>query len=190
MGVKTFRQLPLAAVFAFAGGFGSAQAAVVDWGVHDTPFKFQSADVSPGTFTDFYLFAVPVGFDLLGSVLVSRDGGAADSISGGTYFVLGAGADTVLGTADDQFFSPLTGFGFDADSGATFNATPGASAGNYAYVVTGSADGTQGGHYGVTSYIGPAVVMAVPELETYALILVGLGVLGALAGGRAARAPA
>lgn len=178
MGVKMVGKLPLA--LALASGLGSAHAAFVDLGVHPFPFVFQAADVAVGDFADFYTFTVPVGFELLGSVVVAGDA-PEQSIAGGTYLVVGAGTDNILGNADDVMFSPAAGFSFDVNSGGTFNAMAGAGAGLYAYAVLGTADGALGGQYALTSFVGEAVVAVVPEPETYALLLAGLGAVGAVA---------
>ncbi|MCK6407196.1 MAG: FxDxF family PEP-CTERM protein [Rhodocyclaceae bacterium] len=57
----------------------------------------------------------------------------------------------------------------------TFNFGP-LSAGNYHIDFTGTVDGSAGG-----SYLAAVSVVAVPEPETYALLLAGLGLMGTVA---------
>jgi hypothetical protein len=52
----------------------------------------------------------------------------------------------------------------------------GLSSGTYTLTVTGTVVGTQGGSYG-----GDIVVAAVPEPETYAMLMAGLGLVGCVA---------
>lgn len=161
---------------------GSAQAQVVaDLGVHPDTFLFQTGTVAAGSFADIYSFTVPDGFDLLGSVLNAASSesldGPVSSITGGSYVLVGAGADDTFSTVDDTF-SP--NFAFDNTTGAVLNATIGGP-GLYAYVISGVGSEPNGGSYGLTSFIGPSPLPPIPEPSSYALMLAGLAAVGTMA---------
>ena len=123
-----------------------------------------------GAFADVHTFTVPTGFDFLGSVMASVPSAGRD-ITDGRYFIVFAGADGTFSTGDDALLPPA-GFGFDATTGGTFNASV-SGAGLYAVVIQGTGAGTLGGHYTYTSFIGLAP--PVPEPAACALMLAGLG---------------
>ena len=89
-----------------------------------------------------------------------------------TGLMLVSSPDGLVGTGDDNLvassFSPGTGA-----LNLTFGANTG---GNYYLSVVGMTNGQQGGIYN-----GAISVTAVPEPETYAMFLAGLGALGFLA---------
>jgi hypothetical protein len=64
---------------------------------------------------------------------------------------------------------------FDGTTGNSWHTFNAMSSGNYYYEVKGNATGSQGGFYSITSTVAP-----VPEPETYAMLLAGLGVVGSL----------
>lgn len=70
--------------------------------------------------------------------------------------------------------SAIGGFNFDGTTGSTENAFTALAAGSYVYHVTGTAV-SDGDLYSVTTNVN---ISAVPEPETYALMLAGLGMLG------------
>ncbi|MDO9316054.1 MAG: FxDxF family PEP-CTERM protein [Burkholderiaceae bacterium] len=159
----------------------SAQADVFeDLGVHTAPFLFKSETVATGAFADIFVFTVPVGFNLLGSVVVSDDDAPDFSITDGAYALASAGIDGVFNTSDDSLSAI---FSFDATTGSAFNAA-GGGAGLYAYAIFGTGVGTEGGRYALTSFI-EADSATVPEPETFALALLGLAGIGAFTRRRA-----
>ena len=178
MGLSSIVKASVATAAAITLSTG-AHAASFSWGVHDAPFESAATSVGTGFFADVYEFTVAAGFALVGSVNVSDTTAPDTSIAGGTYWLVDLGADATFGSADDVVLSPAAGWSFDSSTGATVNfdtSGPGA----YAFVVGGTADGLDGGKYVLTSFIDVAAP-AIPEPETYALMLAGLGVLGGMA---------
>lgn len=117
---------------------------------------------TPGAFTDTVDFYLPEGS--LGSSanpikleLVSRD---VFGITGLTYELFG-------GT------SPSTSISYGSFTGnGTQYDIPTLVAGNYHFLITGNATGSSGGAYAI------ALIASVPEPATYAMMLVGLGLIG------------
>jgi len=148
----------------------NANASTTDWGVH-SDLEVAAALVGPGPFEDVINFSLPGTSDIasatvannLLSVLTLSDGMV------GLYKEAGV-SDTFLGQ-----------YSFDGTTGSTWHITGGLVAGDYYYLITGSATGSQGGFYSITSTVTPAgVLTAVPEPETYALFAAGLVAIGAL----------
>lgn len=94
------------------------------------------------------------------------------SIAGGSYSLF-SNPDTIIGNLDDA----LAGgpFIYDGTTGSTPHSVL-LSAGNYHFSVTGSADGSAGGLYTLTSQVA-----VIPEPETYVMLLAGLGLMGFVA---------
>jgi len=162
----------IAAFVAVVGG--NAQATAYEWGSHPLDGKFQEVTVAPGSFADTFRFEVPVGYTLVTSTVVSNNLLPKFNIDpGSAYSLFSAGADTVVGGADDTLVGGAWSF-----SGATGNSPNSSSVGSgwYYYKATGFVSGTKAGHYSITSDVS-----AVPEPETYAMLLAGLGALGFLA---------
>ena len=163
----------LVAVFVAVVG-GNAQATAYEWGSHPLDGKFQDVTVLPGSFADTFRFMVPVGYVLVTSTVVSNNLLPKFNIDpGAAYSLFSAGADTVVGGADDVLVGGAWSF-----SGATGNSPNSAPVGSgwYYYKTTGFVSGTKAGHYSITSDVSP-----IPEPETYAMLLAGLGALGFLA---------
>ncbi len=171
----------LAAAAALVVSAGS-QAVTVDWGTHDaTEIEFGKIVTGgvPTGFTDIYQFEITPGFTLSNSVVVANNNPPNVFITGGIYQLLSFGGDGLFGTGDD---SVLGSWGYNGTTGSTQNFVAGVGTGKYAYLVSGVATGKSAGVYTITS-----TVAAVPEPETYALLLAGLGVLGFVANRRKAR---
>lgn len=158
-----------------------AQATVRDLGVHaafeatflETPDPLAVGFLPfQGLFSDAYLFELLTA-QTVTSTVASINQGPNLVISNGTYFVLSAGDDQTFSTADDVFIPPAP-YTFDGTTGSTSHALV-LGAGKYAYVVQGNVTGT-GGFYSLVSEVSP-----VPEPQTWALMLAGVGGLLSLA---------
>lgn len=166
---------------ALAGVFSTAQAATVnlndasfpyELGTNPTDANAYSVTHAVGSFSDVYTFDLTQLSNTISSAvsidLPGFNGGPASyNISGGTLSLFSdpgddgaAGVNTLIGS---------TTFG-STDGILTANNV---AAGDYFWAVAGNADGTQGG-----LYLFAANTTAIPEPETYALMLAGLGLLG------------
>lgn len=148
------------AVTAFA-----AQAADYNIGVLPTaPNTFvQSVSTAPGAFTDTFTFAAPVGNDYSGSgVAISLDVGANIlNIDDVTVKLYDAGHNLLVSdSAGDS-----AGVTWSLLSGAIYN-----------FEVTGKTTGMAGGLYTFA-----ATAALVPEPETLAMMLAGIGAVGFIA---------
>ena len=142
----------------------SANAATTDWGVH-ADLELAAALVDPGAFSDMITFSIP-GTSDISSTTVANNLLSLLNIDGGSVSLYreAGDADTLLGS-----------YSFDGTTGSTWHTTMGLTAGSYYYQITGNATGSHGGFYSITSTVTP-----VPEPETYAMLLAGLGVVGSL----------
>lgn len=119
-----------------------------------------AATMKGQTFSDDYLFSIVNPGDAFGSVTFSSRG--SFTLSNVLVSLTGTG---ITGSAADT--DPSADFGFN-----------GLSAGNYVLNVTGKITGNLGGSYGG---VLEAATAPVPEPETYALMLAGLGAVGFMA---------
>jgi hypothetical protein len=173
----------LAATAALAGlGLGGAgvQAATFNWGVH-LPLQV-GINVTNGSFIDYFLFEINPGPNTVSSTAVANNlgDGVILNILNGRYSLWSAGSDGLvggLGSAADSQLSVEHLF-----SGTTGNLTNSnlLTAGHYYYKVTGDGAGLSGGFYSLTSTL-TSTVPAVPEPETYAMMLAGLAAIGYVA---------
>ena len=118
--------------------------------------------VTPGIFQDLYTFSIV------------NPGAMGGSVTASNFFTY-----NILGLAVSLVDSSLTQVGFD-NTPANFTFS-GLSAGSYALNVIGFASGSSGGVYGGSFVVQTAPV---PEPETYALMLAGLGIVGFMASRR------
>lgn len=164
----------VAAAALLAIGSTAANANSTDWGIHDVVEAGINAP-SPGSFMDTFLFEIaPMPYTVSSTTVANNLGnGIVFNIVNGMYSVWSAGGDGMVGGGDDMKIS--ADFAFDGMSGSTTNSVM-LNTGKYFYQVTGEATGFAGGLYLLTSTIVP-----VPEPETYAMLLAGLGALGFLA---------
>jgi hypothetical protein len=143
----------------------NAQADTFNWGVHDT--LEVGVNITPvGAFEDSYLFSFTEPVSLFNTTVsnnLTKILGIEDGMV--TLYKEAGAVDVALGS-----------FAFDDKSGAISYAFGAQGAGDYYYLVTGEGVGTRGGFYSVSSTVTP-----VPEPETYAMMLSGLGVIGFLA---------
>lgn len=158
----------LAAAILMASGVTHAAPTVMgNWGTHDDPVEHASVLLGKNTGSFDHVFTFNLGsWNDLVSIAVTNDFGKFN-IDGGS---LRLWKET---SVDGNYTNDLSlgSFAFDSLSvGADFgNMRPG----NYYYEITGTVIGTKGGSYTVDSYITP-----VPEPETYAMLLAGLGLIG------------
>lgn len=160
------------------GAVGAQADTTTTWGAHD-PVEI-GVSVVFGSFTDYFTFDIAPDSHWVSSTAVANNlgGGTVLNISGGQYSLWSMGADAGVGGSDDV---QLGGnWSFDGTSGNTTNSVL-LAPGSYFYKVTGVGDGSysHGGMYTLTS-----TIMPVPETETWAMMLAGLGMLGFLAARR------
>jgi hypothetical protein len=158
MKTKLFAATVLAAASASAFAVGPGPLGAID----NTPITVSNI-VPMGIFQDVYSFSLVNPGDLSGNVIAINFAG---------YNILGL---TV--TLQDSSFAVI-GTDSSPDTGFTFSNL---SAGTYALNVLGFANGNAGGFYS-----GGFIATTVPEPETYALMLAGLGIVGFVAARRRA----
>lgn len=153
----------IVAAAALAAMAGFAQAATHDWGVHDIVEAGGGFASGAGTsLSDTYKFNLSSQSGVL-AVAVSNDGGFFN-LTGGKIELFKEGSATAIGS-----------FSFDKD--ATSFSFGSLLAGNYFYTVTGKvASDAFAATYQLNSQLAP-----VPEPETYALMLAGLGAVAFVA---------
>lgn len=164
---KNILVLATAGVVSFGSVAHAAPNLISNWGVHNDPSELAGQLLlgGSGAFDHVYNFSLGSSFDAL-AVAVSNDFGTFFDITGGTVQLFASNGD-----ADYTNDASLGSFSFDSlATGQTFS---GLSAGNYFYEVTGTVTGSGGGSYLLSSNISP-----IPEPETYAMLLVGLGLVG------------
>ena len=158
-----------AAVLMASGGVNAAPTVNGTWGNHD-PFEFGFfATAGNIAFDHIYTFtlAAPGPYEAI-TAAVTNDSSPVNvfDISNGTLKLFADNGDL------DYTNDALQGsFAFDNTS-VTGVFSP-LAAGNYFYEVTGDVTGTVGGSYTLSSTVSP-----IPEPETYAMLLAGLGLVG------------
>jgi len=142
----------------------NANATTILWGNHDS-LEIGAVLANPGAFDDFIKFSIPDSSNL-SSTTVANNLTNVLGIDNGMVqlFQETSGGNTLIGQ-----------YSFDGTTGSTWHNFLSLGAGSYYYEITGTATGSQGGFYSITS-----TVAAVPEPESYALLLAGLGVVGSL----------
>jgi hypothetical protein len=176
---KTTKQTLVA--LALAGAFSSAQAATIsltdgdfpyDLGANPTDENAYSVTHGVGSFMDIFTFSLTDLSDTISSavslLLPGLDGNASSyEINNGSLSLWSDPEGDGAGGADVQLAT--TTFG-DANGVLAVNDV---SAGAYYWAVAGDAVGANGGVYLYSANTAP-----VPEPETYAMMLAGLGLLG------------
>lgn len=149
----------------------NAQADTTDWGVH-APLEVGVNRTPVGSFEDNYLFSFDQPLALFNTTVANNQLPVLHITDGMVTLFREAGAvDVALGA-----------FAFDGTTGSTTHSFGNLGVGDYYYQVTGVGTGTRGGFYTISSTVTP-----VPEPETYALMLAGLGAVGFLVKRRRAR---
>ncbi len=165
---NSFKLKLLAAAILMASGVSHAAPTVMgNWGVHDDPVEHASVLLGSGAGSFDHIFT----FNLLNrndvvSIAVTNDFGK--------FNINGAALQLWKETSVDGNYTndnSVGSFAFDSSSvGMDFGKL---GPGNYYYEITGTVLGSKGGSYTLDSYISP-----VPEPETYAMLLAGLGMIG------------
>jgi hypothetical protein len=142
----------------------NASATTTDWLTHNV-LEVAAAITPVGAFEDTYLFSLASAHTAI-STTVSNNLGTVLGLTDGSValFKENGAVDIAIG---DYAFDDVSG-SVSYDFGAL-------SAGSYYYAVTGMGTGSLGGFYTISSS-----VTAVPEPETYAMMMAGLGVMGLL----------
>ena len=156
------KYLAAAAVMAVASTGSMAFTSSTFGGQHDPVESALGAYVVGTTFIDIFSFTLGL------AATVDSTSAALGALTFGSYALWGAGTDTIAGNFDDL----LVG---GAALGAPGTLSFAVAAGSYYYKATGIAS-APGAAYSLASAITP-----VPEPETYAMMLAGLGALGFLA---------
>jgi hypothetical protein len=165
------------AALAIVFSTGGVQAADYDWGLHvlapaqETALAVGGGGVGAGSFLDTYLFSLATPGIQASSVVVAINL-LTSNISDGSYSLF---STTDYGTAtlsDDVLVGG--GWSFDGASGSTVNTVTSLGSGNYYFAVSG-VGGAGGGQYLLNSSVA---VAPIPEPEIYAMLGVGLGLLG------------
>jgi len=160
---------------AFAFSAGGVQAANYDWGEHvlvpaqETAFAVGGGVVGAGSFLDTYLFSLGSSGVQESSVAVAINL-FTSNISNGSYSLFSTTDYQSITLGDDVQVGGS--WSFDGTSGSTVNTVTNLSSGNYYFAVSG-VGGAEGGQYLLNSSIAP-----IPEPEIYAMLGVGLGLLG------------
>jgi hypothetical protein len=146
---------PLALLAVLSTLTAHASATTTDWGHHDA-LEVASSTTPVGSFSDSYMFTVGTPSSIASSA-VSNNLGSLLGLTGGTVtlFADAPGVDPTVGT-----------YSFSGTFASLL-------AGSYYYVVSGIGTGASGGFYALASSVS-----AVPEPETLALMLAGLGIVG------------
>lgn len=143
---------------------GWANAATTDWGLHDAFELGMGKAIGAGTqIFDFYDFKLTGKSGIL-AVAVSNDGFGFNMSEGEVRLYAAGESEFALGT-------------FKFDSSSVSHSFGKLDAGDYRYLVIGRVDlGASAASYQLSSQLAP-----VPEPESYALMLAGLGALGMIA---------
>jgi len=175
----TMKQAALA--IALVGAFTSAQAATISLSGGDFPYSLGSDPTDAnaysvthavGSFSDIFTFDLTTASDTITSAVSLllpglHSGASSYAINNGTLSLFSdPGHDGAAGT-NVQLASTTFGSSngvLEVDSVA---------AGSYFWAVSGDAVGTKGGVYQYAANTAP-----VPEPETYAMMLAGLGMIG------------
>jgi hypothetical protein len=137
------------------------------------PTSFSGSVLPAGAFNDIFSFVLPSnngsGYDIQNfPISITGTGNFNTLLSSVSLF---SNADGILFNSDDTF---LQSFAVPGGSTASFTWEP-SIGGNMYLSVAGVANGSLGG-----AYNGTISVSAVPEPETYAMLMAGLAIIGAI----------
>ncbi len=135
------------------------------WFEHDSAEFASFSSAVKHTFEHEYLFHLNGTVDALATA-VSNDALTKFNIDGGKV-------ELFMSNGDINYANDVSMGSFAFDSTAINSTFSHLSAGDYYYQVTGAVMGNKGGGYQLFSEVSP-----VPEPETYAMLLAGLGLVG------------
>lgn len=161
----------IAALALMAGSMANAAPTVMaNWGVHDPAEMGFFALITFGATPIDHIFTFSLTNTNNGIwTSVTNDAPPVFDITGGLVQLWASDGDAVYGAADADD-SVIASLAFDSSA---VNQSFTLAAGNYYYEVTGTVNGQLGGSYLLSSAVTP-----VPEPETYAMLLAGLGLIG------------
>lgn len=168
-----FKALAVALAAAVAAPVMAATNLETSWGTHDLAELGLGFHVTEsGSFADIWSFSLNLTSDV-SSTTVANNLLNVFGIANGQVSLFN-------GLANDALADALVGSyafnGSTGDSATTFSAL---TSGNYYYRITGDLTGSLGGTYTLaSSAIATTTTPPVPEPETYAMLLAGLGVVG------------
>lgn len=170
----------IAFVLMLAGAAG-ANATVTDLGNVNpaVPTTFTGSVLSPGPFNDVFSFILPPnsgsGYSVLNFPLSIPGAGNFNTVI--SSISLYSNADRILFNGDDANVSS-----FLIPGGNTFSFSWAPSLGGSIYIsISGIANGSFGGLYSGSISVSPSIgISPIPEPETYAMLLAGLGMIGAI----------
>ena len=155
------------AVLVSMAGAATAMTTALGAAAVGSPLTFGGL-AAPGPFLNYFTFSLPPnggsGYSVSNFALLP---GVYNTIF--TSLKLVSSADGLVGTLDDSVVASAISIGSSALN-LSFGSNGG---GNYHLEVVGNTNGGQGGIYN-----GAISVTAIPEPETYALMLAGLGAVG------------
>jgi hypothetical protein len=166
------KSLATAVVIAFSALGANATTTNLGAAVAGTPLSFNSGLVPVGSFDDYFTFTLPtnsgagfsaITFDI--PVLFST------TFTSASFF---SNADGIKGNEDDTNVGTFT-----TSAKALSLAMAPVAAGAYYINIKGTSSGSFGGAY--NGSISTTAVTAVPEPESYAMLLAGLGLMGVIA---------
>ena len=166
--MKNSLNLKLVAVAALlASGVAHATPTQVptQWFEHDSAEFASFSSAVKHTFEHEYLFHLNGTVDALATA-VSNDALTKFNIDGGKV-------ELFMSNGDINYTNDVSMGSFAFDSTAVNSTFSSLLAGDYYYQVTGAVIGNKGGGYQLFSEVSP-----VPEPETYAMLLAGLGLVG------------
>jgi len=171
--MKTISVLKSVAIAAaLVGASLSASAATTNLGTVSTSVPTSFGGYASGSISDIFTFSLPAnsgsGYSVVNFPLSTSAGTFNLLLSGLALF---SNADGIVGNTDDSYVTSATG-----NSNALSFSFANTPAGNYYLQVFGVTKGSLGG-----LYTGAISVTPVPEPETFAMLLAGLGVMGAIA---------
>jgi len=162
------KHLILALGLVSVAGMANATTTAVGTVEFVKPMVFQGF-AAPGPFNDIFTFNLPAnggsGYSVINFSLPAL-GGSFNSLLATMSLV--SNADGILFNADDMLLSSTSSGGPDS-LGLTWGPS---AAGSYYLNITGISNGTVGGLYS-----GAISVTPVPEPETWAMLLAGLGIV-------------
>jgi len=155
----------VAALMASSVAHATQTQVPTQWFEHDSAEFASFSSAVKHTFEHEYLFHLNGTVDALATA-VSNDALTKFNIDGGKV-------ELFLSNGDSNYANDVSMGSFEFDSTAVNSSFSSLLAGDYYYQVTGAVMGNKGGGYQLFSEVTP-----VPEPETYAMLLAGLGLVG------------